>query len=73
MALTFFRVSGGTAIGGGDPCQTVGPVEGAGTGGQCGASVGRGGGSAECGNGGGRGGGRRPVALVGREGETGDR
>ncbi len=66
--LTFFRVSGGTAIGGGDPRQTVRPVEGAGTGGQGGARVGRGGGSADCGNGGG--GRRRPVALVGREGET---
>lgn len=52
-ALTFFRIPGGTAIGGGDPRQTVGPVEGAGTGGKCGARVGRGGGCADCRNGGG--------------------
>lgn len=61
-SLTFFCISGGTAIGGGDPCQTVGPVEGAGAGGQSGARVRRGGGSAGCGNG--RGGGGRPVALL---------
>lgn len=63
---TFFRISGGTAIGGGDPRQTVRPVEGAGTGGQSGARVGRGGGSVGCGNGGGGGGRRRPVTLLGR-------
>lgn len=64
---TFFRISGGAAIGGGDPRQTIRPVEGAGTGGQSGARVGRGGGSVGCGNGGGGGGRRRPVALLGRQ------
>lgn len=66
MVRTFFRVSGGAAVGGGDPRQTVGPVEGAGAVGQAGARV-RGGCSADRGNGGGRGGRRRPVALVGRK------
>lgn len=66
-SLTLFRVSGGAAVGGGDPRQTVGPVEGAGAGGQCGARVGWGGGSADRGNGRGGGGGRGPVTLEGRE------
>lgn len=51
---TFFCISGGTAVGGGDARQTVGPVQRAG--GQGGAGVGRGGGSAGCGNGRSRGG-----------------
>lgn len=38
--LTFFCVSGGTAIGGRDARQTVRPVEGAGTRGERGAGVG---------------------------------
>ncbi len=62
LSLTFFCISGGTTIGGSDPRQAVGPVEGAGTGGQSGARVRRGGGSAGCGNGRGRR--RRPVALL---------
>lgn len=31
---TFLCISGGAAVGGGDPRQAVGPVEGAGTGGK---------------------------------------
>lgn len=50
LLLTFFCISRRTAVGGGDPCQAVGPVEGARTAGQGGTRVGRGGRSAECGN-----------------------
>ena len=61
--LTFLRVPGGAAVGGGDACQGVGPVEGGGGGGGEGGGGQRGGGGAHAAGGGG--GGRRAVPLVG--------